>query len=101
MSIAALARNYKLASKKGVKIRKGWKKPLEGKIMVNVDAGFDEDVGCGSVGAIIRDSSGVVLAATHSFIADVIDAPIAEAYALKEGLMLDRMQLINLRYGGG
>jgi hypothetical protein len=56
MSIAALARNYKLASKKGVKIRKGWKKPLEGKIMVNVDAGFDEDVGCGSVGAIIRDS---------------------------------------------
>ena len=41
MSFAALARNYKMASKKGVKIREGWKKPPEGKVMVNVDAGFD------------------------------------------------------------
>jgi hypothetical protein len=30
-------------------------KPPEGTVMVNVDAAFDEDVGCGSVGAIIRD----------------------------------------------
>ena len=88
MSIAALARNYKMASKKGMKIREGWKKPPEGKVMVNVDASFDEDVGCGSVGAIIRDSLGRVLVAAHSFIPHVVDAPMAEAYALKEGLML-------------
>ena len=88
MSIVALARNYKMASKKGKKIREGWKKPPEGKVMLNVDASFDEDVGCGSVGAIIRDSLGRVLVAAHSFIPHVVDEPMAEAYALKEGLML-------------
>ena len=71
MSIVALARNYKMASKKGMKIREGWKKPPEGKVMVNIDASFDEDVGYGSVSAIIRDSSGGVLAAAHSFIPHV------------------------------
>ena len=29
-----------------------------------------------------------MLAAAHSFVAHVIDAPMAEAYALKEGLLL-------------
>jgi hypothetical protein len=41
--------------------------------MLNVDASYDEDNGCGSTSAIIRDSLG---------------AMIAETYALKEGLML-------------
>ena len=48
MSIAALSRNYKLATKKTTKVSKGWQKPLEGMVMVNVDASFDDDVGCGS-----------------------------------------------------
>jgi ribonuclease HI len=56
--------------------------------MVNVDAAFNEDEGCGSVGAIIRDCSEGALAAAHSFVPHLIDAPMAEAYALKEGLML-------------
>ena len=56
--------------------------------MLNVDASFDEDVGCGSIGAIIRDSSGGMVVASNNFIAHVVDAPMAEAYALKEGLML-------------
>ena len=56
--------------------------------MVNVDAAFNEENGCGSVGAIIRDCSGGALAAAHSFVPHLIDAPMAEAYALKEGLML-------------
>ena len=66
----------------------GTEETPEGKVMVNVDAAFNEDEECGSVGDIIRDCSGGALAATHSFVPHVIDAPMAEAYALKEGLML-------------
>jgi len=88
MAIAALTKNYKLATKKTSVLRQGWKKPPEGKVMVNVDAGYDENGGCGSVGSIIRDCSGGMLIAAHSFVPHLVDAPMAEAYALKEGLML-------------
>ena len=88
LSIATLTKNYKLAAKKGVTIRKGWRKPPEDVVMLNVDASFDEDMGCGSMGAIIKDSSGGMVVASNNFIAHVVDAPMAEAYALKEGLML-------------
>jgi hypothetical protein len=88
MAIATLTKNYKLATKKASVLRQGWKKPPEGKVVVNVDAAFNENSGCGSVGSIIRDCSGGVLAAAHSFVPHLVDAPMAEAYALKEGLML-------------
>jgi hypothetical protein len=81
-------KNYKAAMKRRSQIQQGWLKPPEGKVTVNVDAAFDEDEGCGSVGVVIRDSTGGVLAAAHSFVPHLIDAPMAEAYALKEGLML-------------
>ena len=55
LSIATLTKNYKMTGKKGVKIRQGWRKPPEDTIMLNIDASFDEDMGCRSVGAIIRD----------------------------------------------
>lgn len=88
MSIAALPKNYKAATKKGSQKRQGWKKPPKGNVMVNVDAAFDEDMGCGGVGTIIRDCAGSMLVAAHSYIPHLVDAPMAEAYALKEGLML-------------
>ena len=88
LSIATLRKNYKIAAKKGVKIRQGWRKPPEDTVMLNIDASFDEDMGCRSVGAIIRDSSGTMVIASNNFISHVVDAPMAEAYALKEGLML-------------
>jgi len=56
--------------------------------MVNFDAAFNEGNGCSSVGAIIRDFSGGALAAAHNFVPHLINAPMAEAYALKKGLML-------------
>ena len=61
---------------------------VEGKLMVNVDATFDTDTGSESTGVIIRDEKGQWIAAAHSFLPHVIDAPMAEAYALKIGLML-------------
>lgn len=33
---------------------------------VNVDASFDESIGCGSVGTIIRNSAVAVIAGSHS-----------------------------------
>lgn len=54
------------------------------------------------MGVIIRDSTGGLFVA-HSFVPHLVDAPMAEAYALKEGLMLDRMQQANhaIRLYGG
>ena len=43
--------------------------------------------GYGSTRVVIRDHSGV-FAAAHSFVPHVIDAFMAETYALKEGLLL-------------
>jgi len=73
--------------------------------MVNLDAAFDEDEGCGSVGVIIRDSTGEVLAAAHNFVPHLVDAPMAEAYALKEinASTTYRVQQVNYAirlYGG-
>jgi ribonuclease HI len=100
--------------KKSSQLWQGWMKPPEGKVMVNVDASFDDDIGSNSVGAIIRDCMGGVLAATHSFVSHLVDAPLAEAYALKEGLMLaqhigcnqliiqsDRMEVVETMKDGG
>jgi hypothetical protein len=88
VSIAVLIRNYKLATKKEAKVRKEWQKPPERMIMVNVDASFDDNVGYGNIGVAIRDHSWGVIATAHSFVSHVVDAPMAEAYALKEGLLL-------------
>jgi ribonuclease HI len=56
--------------------------------MVNVDAAFDTDTGSGSTRVIIRDERGQSVAAGQRFFPHVIDAPMVEAYAPKEGLML-------------
>jgi hypothetical protein len=34
-----------MAGKKGAKLRKGWRKPAEGYLMLNIDASYDEDRG--------------------------------------------------------
>jgi hypothetical protein len=55
LSIAAVTTNYFVASKKGVVINQGWRKPFEGYLMINVDEAFDDETkGSGSSGAIIR-----------------------------------------------
>jgi hypothetical protein len=55
MSIMVLAKNYTALKKPDAKQREGWKKLLEGKLLVNVDAAFDEDSGKGATGVVIRD----------------------------------------------
>jgi hypothetical protein len=46
------------------------------------------NVGYGNIGVAIRDHSWGVIATAHSFVSHVVDAPMAEAYALKECLLL-------------
>ena len=43
-----------------MKVRRGWMKPPEGKLKVNVDASFA--AGMGSTGVVIRDSGGGFIA---------------------------------------
>jgi hypothetical protein len=69
MSIAALTKNYQNAMKKTSELRQGWKKPTNRRVMVNVDAAFDEEGGSGGVGSVIRDGNGWFLADAHSFCA--------------------------------
>jgi hypothetical protein len=45
-------KNYKMATKLVASLKQGWKKPLEGFLLLNIDASFDDDGGCGSTGAI-------------------------------------------------
>jgi ribonuclease HI len=56
--------------------------------MFNIDASYDDNNGCGSTGAIIRDSSGEMITSTNNYIPQLVDALMMEAYALKEGMML-------------
>jgi ribonuclease HI len=89
MSIMVLAKNYMNVLKKpDAKQREGWKKPLEGKVLVNVDAAFDVDSGKGATGVVIRDCTGGCIACLQTFLPHVVDAPMVEAYAFRDGLTL-------------
>jgi len=59
-----------------------------GYLMINVDGSFAEITGDGSTGVVIRDNSGGFIAASYSYISHVLDATMAEAFALRDGLLL-------------
>jgi ribonuclease HI len=89
MSILAMTTNYMKSNRKEKEAKKeGWKKPMEGKLMINIDAAFDIDSGRGAAGVIIRDYMGHFVAAAQVFLPHVVDAHMAEAYAFREGLTL-------------
>jgi ribonuclease HI len=88
MAIIALAMNYKRAAKVNARARKGWVPPPEGMLMLNIDASVDSQTNTGSTGAVLRDSKGMCIAASHDYLANVADVHSAETWALKHGLML-------------
>jgi ribonuclease HI len=61
-------------------------KPASGVVKLNVNATFDVNVGSGAMGAILRDSSGMFIAAKNEFIQFAMEAPSMEASALRLGL---------------
>jgi hypothetical protein len=58
--------------------------------MINVDPGYDETKGSRSTGAVIRDSMDGFIVATHSYIPHLLDAAMAEAATLRDGLLLEQ-----------
>ena len=88
-AIAALALNYYRALKKNTVPRKqGWDAPKEGYVKLNVDASFSLETLKGSSGSVIRDDHGVFIAASHCPIDEATNAGMAEARALRDGLLL-------------
>ncbi|KAK3151155.1 hypothetical protein QOZ80_3AG0242440 [Eleusine coracana subsp. coracana] len=59
--------------------------------MENIDVAFDADSETGATGVVIRDSGGGFIAGRALFLEHVLDAPMAEAYALREGLFLAQL----------
>ena len=56
--------------------------------MLNVDASYNPDRGMGSTGAVIRDHTGSFVIAGARFFENILDAPVAETLALREGIIL-------------
>jgi ribonuclease HI len=88
-SIVLITKNYMMAAKKPQRRKEvTWSKPLEGMLKINVDVAFDIQSGRGAGGVVIRDYRGQCIAASQKFLPYVVDTPMAEAYALREGLVL-------------
>ncbi|XP_074298977.1 uncharacterized protein LOC141629967 [Silene latifolia] len=65
--------------------QRGWMRPPEGMVKINVDAGVKEGVGTG-LGAVCRDEHGEVLWCVTSQCREVSDPSSAEAMAILLGL---------------
>ncbi|MBA0826246.1 hypothetical protein Goarm_011117, partial [Gossypium armourianum] len=65
---------------------KGWTKPPNGYVKVNVDAAVS--FGCSGFGAVVRDHDSFVIGACYNNVKNSLDAIWAELKALSEGLKL-------------
>lgn len=89
LAIRGLSANFTIACAHNAKIHSsGWEKPPKGYVKLNVDAGFDQDLLQGSVGAIVRDQNGQFIAATNEKIEISYDLNMAEALAVRFGMNL-------------
>jgi hypothetical protein len=88
LSIVTLTTNYQRALKKNAKRADGWKTPPEGTLLLDIDGSYKLERGDGGTGGIIKDSAATFIAASYCYLDHVVDAPTAEVYALREGLLL-------------
>jgi hypothetical protein len=68
--------------------KKGWVKPVQDYVKLNVDASFVADDLRGATGAIIHDSHGSFVVVCSTKLEYVHNAFSAEIHALKQGLLL-------------
>ena len=52
LSIVTLTTNYQRALRKNAKRGEGWKKPPEGTLLLNIDAGYKPEMGVGGTGGV-------------------------------------------------
>ncbi|WVZ51469.1 hypothetical protein U9M48_002614 [Paspalum notatum var. saurae] len=71
-----------------VTTRRGWQKPEDGWIKVNVDDAFVEQTGTAGAGVVARDMEGSVIFTAWRVLFDCASAKEAEARACLEGLRL-------------
>ena len=89
ISILGIAANaFRSLSQKKMGDEARWHKPEPRQVKLNVDASFHSDTCSGSIGAVIRDYKGSLLAATCKFLSHVSSAAMAEALAMRKGLRL-------------
>jgi ribonuclease HI len=77
-----------VAKKAGAPPDINWTAPPPRQVKLNVDASFHENMAAGAMGAVIRDYQGQFVAASTKYIPHVSSASMAEAIAIKEGLIL-------------
>jgi hypothetical protein len=65
-----------------------WCPPTQGVLKINSDGAYLQDRSTGAAGAVVRDSSGIMRAASARWLGPVGSALIAEAEALRDGLRL-------------
>jgi ribonuclease HI len=93
LGIALNARSKKSTPTGDEKVQ--WSKPETRFLKLNVDAAFYEDSRSGSFGAVIRDFQGNFVGAKCGLIPSVASASMAEAMAMREGLVLANSMGIN------
>ena len=88
MSIQVLVSSFSKAQGKEIQPRSStWHRAAEGFVSVNVDAKYDINMRSGATGVVIRDDKGNFLAAQCKYIPHVADAMMAEATAMRDGLV--------------
>jgi ribonuclease HI len=93
LGIALNARSRKSTPTGEEKVQ--WSKPETRFLKLNVDAAFYDDSRSGSFGAVIRDFQGNFVGAKCGLIPSVASASMAEAMAMREGLVLANSMGIN------
>jgi ribonuclease HI len=88
MSILSMVANAAKLSNPMAGQSEKWTRPAPRQVKLNVDASFYAESQDGSVGAILRDYQGQFLAASSKVLPHVASATMAEALAMKEGLLL-------------
>ena len=89
MSILAIAANAAtLSDRQQTSREERWCKPEPRQVKLNVDASFHYDSSAGSTGAILRDYQGNFVAAETTYLPHVASPMMAEAYAMRQGLIL-------------
>jgi hypothetical protein len=87
MKMGAIYSNFAAACSPKVRwVVKGWSKPLQNFVKLNVDVSLDMDDLRGTTGAIIRDSKGNFVAASNNKLKFISDVLSPEIQALKHGL---------------